>query len=93
MNKKNTTTSDNTLKTIGFHFQYLIALECCLNSKRGEFIHIEQYGDVSDEKSMIEVKHHVYEHQKLSDRHSDFWKTLKNCVENYKLLDSKLNIK
>lgn len=79
--------TDNTLKTIGFHFQYLIALECCLNSKRGEFIHIEQYGDVSDSDSILEVKHHIDEKDKLSDRHTDFWKTLKNWVESYKIVE------
>jgi hypothetical protein len=92
MTTKAKTSTDNTLKTIGFHFQYLIALECCLNSKRGDFIYIEQYGDVSDRNSIIEVKHHIYEHQKLSDRHEDFWKTLKNCVENYKTLDDFSNV-
>lgn len=92
MTTKTKASSDNTLKTIGFHFQYLIALECCLNSKRGDFIHIEQYGDVSNKNSIIEVKHHIYENQKLSDRHEDFWKTLKNCVENYKILDNFSNL-
>lgn len=85
--KTNNVTSDNTLKTIGFHFQYLIALECCLNSKREDFIYIEQYGDVSDSDSILEVKHHIEEKDKLSDRHPDFWKTLKNWVGNYKIVE------
>lgn len=87
MAKTTNSTTDNTLKTIGFHFQYIIALECCLNSKRGDFIYIEQYGDVSDSDSILEVKHHVEEKDKLSDRHTDFWKTLKNWVESYKIVE------
>lgn len=87
MAKTTNAASDNTLKFLGFHYQYLIALECCLNSKQDDTIHIEQYGDVSNRETIIEVKHHIEEEHRLSDRHEDFWKTLKNWVVDYKIVE------
>ncbi len=76
--------NDATLKQLGNIYQYIIALECCLDAKEGESIWIETYGDVSDGKTQREIKHHIEEEHKLTDRHPDFWKTLKNWVENFK---------
>ena len=81
--------NDTTLTRLGDQYQYLIALECCINAKSEEdIIYIEQRGDVATNDESTEVKHHSGEDHKISDRHTDFWKTLKNWVENYEVISS-----
>lgn len=81
--------NDTTLTRLGDQYQYLIALECCINAKSEEdIIYIEQRGDVATSDETTEVKHHSDREHKISDRHTDFWKTLKNWVENYEVISS-----
>lgn len=81
--------NDTSLTRLGDHYQYLIALECCINAEsEDEYIYIEQRGDVATEDQSTEVKHHSDKDHKISDRHTDFWKTLKNWVENYDVISS-----
>jgi len=81
--------NDTSLTRLGDHYQYLIALECCINAEsEDDYIYIEQRGDVATKDESTEVKHHSDENHKISDRHTDFWKTLKNWVENYDVISS-----
>ncbi|WP_374004707.1 hypothetical protein [Bacillus velezensis] len=76
--------NDDTKTKLGDIYHYYIVLDYCLELQENETILVEKYGDISiesDEKSKnIEVKHHQGVHR-LSDRHLDFWKTLKNWVK------------
>ncbi|WP_088044508.1 hypothetical protein [Bacillus sp. EAC] len=82
--------NDDTLTKLGDIYHFLIVLEHCLELGEGETIAVEMYGDISklSEKQSInmEVKHH-YKTHKLSERNIDFWKSLKNWVENSKKMD------
>ncbi|WP_053366281.1 ABC-three component system protein [Bacillus sp. FJAT-27245] len=82
--------NDDTLTKLGDTFHYLIVLEHCLKLGDGESIAVEMYGDISkisDENSInIEVKHH-YKPHKLGERNTDFWKSLKNWVENNRKME------
>lgn len=81
--------NDTTKTRLGDQYQYLIALECCINAKsEDDVIYIEQRGDVATSNEATEVKHHSDKDHKISDRHIDFWKTLKNWVENYAVISS-----
>ncbi|WP_289137730.1 hypothetical protein [uncultured Brevibacillus sp.] len=75
--------NDDTKTKLGDIYHYYVVLDYCLELKENETILVEKYGDisiVSDEDSRnIEVKHHQDEHI-LSDRHLDFWKTLRNWI-------------
>ncbi|ASS74205.1 hypothetical protein CIG75_03855 [Tumebacillus algifaecis] len=77
--------NDATKSQLGNTFQLLVALEACFSLQEGEKIHIEMFGDISKESDhdsyQAEAKHHLEEHN-LSNRHGDFWNTLKNWVEN-----------
>jgi len=77
---KTSFSNDATKKILGFEYQKLIALECCLNSKLGDIIYIECYGDVSTEDTIIEAKNHL-EKFNMTDQSPDFWKTLRNFVK------------
>lgn len=81
-NKKETFRNDSTKKQLGFEYQKLIALEYCLNSKKGEYVYIECFGDVQANNTSVEVKHHEGSHN-LTSNAIDVWKTLKNFVEEY----------
>ncbi len=84
----NTFDNDATLKLLGPLYQYIVALECCLNANKDEIIYIEQRGDVANHDMSMEVKHHCDEKHRLSDRHEDFWKTLANWVNNYHVISN-----
>ncbi|MDR7319700.1 hypothetical protein [Brevibacillus nitrificans] len=79
--------NDDTKTKLGDTYHYFIVLEHCLNLKDNEVIYVEKYGDIavlSDTNPInLETKRHEGEHL-LSDRHIDFWKTLKNWIDNYK---------
>jgi hypothetical protein len=77
--------NDTTLTRQGDNYQYIIALECCLNAQEGDIVFIEQRGDVATEDTSIEVKHHIND-VAISDRDKEFWKTLKNWAENYEVV-------
>jgi len=77
--KDQTFSNDATRKLLGYEYQKLFALECCLNSKPGDIIYIECYGDVATSDTSYEVKYHGAPHN-LTDQSPDFWKTLKNFV-------------
>ncbi|GEM_PF-344282 len=77
--------TDATKKLMGPNYQYVIALECCLNAKEDETIYIEQRGDVVNSQFSFEVKHHYEEDHVLNERHIDFWKTLSNWVKDFKI--------
>jgi hypothetical protein len=71
--------TEATKPMLGFDYQKLIALECCLNSKSGDIIYIECKGDIANSDSIIETKHHcgpIY----LTDSTIEFWKTLMNFI-------------
>lgn len=74
--------NDATLKLLGYDYQKLIALERCLDAKPNEHIWIECKGDVADEHTSTEVKHHSSQNN-LSNNSLDAWKTIKNYVENF----------
>jgi hypothetical protein len=75
-----TFSNDSTSKQLGFTYQHLIALEKCLDAKPNQSIWIECKGDVADDVSTVEVKHHISSHN-ITDNSIDVWKTLKNYVE------------
>lgn len=75
-----TFSNDSTRKQLGFTYQHLIALEKCLDAKPNQSIWIECKGDVADDVSTVEVKHHISSHN-ITDNSIDVWKTLKNYVE------------
>ncbi|QHI77383.1 hypothetical protein [Serratia sp. NGAS9] len=74
-----------TKKLLGFDYQKLLALESCLNAKENETIWIECYGDIANSDKSTEVKHHL-SRGILNDAHIDFWKTLYNLLNEYKIL-------
>lgn len=77
MGKKNST--DNTLKMLGFHYQYLIVIDYALSTTSEEdTILIEKVGDFSTNQEIVEIKHHTDSNHILSNNHIDFWKTLSN---------------
>lgn len=77
--------NDDTLTKLGDIFHYLLVLEHCLTLQDGESIVVEMYGDISKvsetDSRNAEVKHHHNNHN-LGERNTDFWKTLKNWIEN-----------
>jgi hypothetical protein len=83
-------TTDTSLTRLGDHYQYLLATESCLNADEGDIIYVESLSDVAvetkDGKEAIEAKHHFSTEHQISDRHVDFWKTLKNWVINFNVL-------
>lgn len=87
-NKEKKAVNDATLSKVGDIFQYLIALKDCFELDDDETLQIEVNGDVSilneaGGKFQKEVKHHFGE-KNLTDRDSDFWKTLANWYVEYK---------
>ncbi|MCZ8090291.1 ABC-three component system protein [Flavobacterium sp.] len=85
---KDTFLNNNTKKGIGFDYQKLIALEYCINAKNNESIWIECFGDVANETSSVEIKHHLESHN-ITSNSEDVWKTLKNyAVEFEKIIDN-----
>lgn len=79
---KETVDNDSTKKQLGFEYQKLIALESCLNAKKGEHVYIECFGDVQKGVEATEVKHHISD-SNLTSNSPDVWKTLKNLVEEH----------
>lgn len=79
--------NDATLKQLGVEYQKLIALEKCLNASENENIYIECLGDVADDEESMEIKHHVGNHNLISNS-EDFWKTLKNYVEEFSIINT-----
>lgn len=79
---KETVDNDSTKKQLGFDYQKIIALESCLNAKKGEHVYIECFGDIQQGTEAIEVKHHLSD-SNLTSNSTDVWKTLKNLVEEY----------
>lgn len=77
---KTSFSNDATKKILGFEYQKLIALECCFNSKPGDIIYIECYGDISTKDVIIETKNHL-DIFNMTDQSPDFWKTLRNFVK------------
>lgn len=82
-----TLNNDATKKQLGFEYQKLIALEHCLNAKKGEHVYIECFGDVQHNNDSVEVKHHEGE-SNLTSNSVDVWKTIKNIVTEYDKLKS-----
>ncbi|MGG5504258.1 hypothetical protein ACPDHQ_12620 [Myroides odoratimimus] len=74
--------NDATKNQLGFEYQKLIALEYCLNAKKGEYVYIECFGDVQYGTEAIEIKHHEGK-SNLTSNSVDAWKTLKNLVVEY----------
>jgi hypothetical protein len=74
---------DASKKILGFKYQEMVALVKCLEAKDDTSIFLECYGDISDNKISVEVKHSIDPNKKLINTHIDFWKTIYNCVENY----------
>lgn len=79
IDKPNHFRNDNTPKGLGIDYQKLIALEYCLNAKKNEYIWIECKGDVADQTTSVEVKHHQ-DSTNLTSNSVDAWKTLYNYV-------------
>lgn len=88
LNRKDTFSNNNTKKGIGLDYQKLIALEYCINAKNNESIWIECFGDVANDNSSVEIKHHFESHN-ITSNSEDVWKTLKNyAVEFDKIIDN-----
>lgn len=85
MGKKSKDKTDNTLKMLGFHYQYLVIVEHALSASDDETIYIENRGDLAKSKEVIEIKHHNNPDYILDKHHIDFWKTLSNFKD--KLVD------
>jgi hypothetical protein len=79
--------NDATSKILGFDYQKLVALKMCLDAKPNETIWIECKGDVADENSTTEVKHHLGKHN-LTSNSVDVWKTLQNHIEQYNVAEN-----
>lgn len=77
---------------LGNLYQYLVALECCLELPEGQIVNIEQFGDITHADFQYELKHHKDPNHILSDTHIDFWKTIRNWVDNRKILLSYGNL-
>jgi hypothetical protein len=77
--KDQTFSNNATSKLLGYDYQKLIALECCLNSKPGDIVYLECYGDFATDDTSVEVKKRA-ENYVMTDQSPDFWKTLKNFV-------------
>lgn len=77
--------NDASLTKLGDIYQYYRALLDCFSLKNGESLLIEVHGDISilsykkDRCVQKEIKHHIGK-SKLSDRHKDFWNTIKNWI-------------
>lgn len=78
--------NDATTKILGIPYQKLIALECCFNAKKNDFIWIECKGDVADDKSSIEVKHHL-DTSNITSNSVDVWTTIKNYVVEFDIVE------
>lgn len=84
--------NDSTLSKLGDIYQYYRALLNCFGLEKGDILTIEVHGDVSilslkkENSVQKEIKHHIGDKQ-LNDRHTDFWKTLKNWITDKKNSD------
>jgi len=79
--------NDATSKLLGYDYQKLIALEYCLNAKKNDHIWIECRGDVADSSISLEVKHHL-EDSNITSNSVDVWKTLRNYVNEFAIVDT-----
>jgi len=73
--------SDATLAMLGFEYQKLVALQYCLESRSGDIVYLECFGDIATSDASIETKHHASD-SILTNQSPDFWKTLRNHVRN-----------
>lgn len=80
------------LSQLGNLYQYLMVLKICLEAPAGAIINLEQLGDITTADYQYEIKHHDNPEHVLVDTHVDFWKTLKNWVDNYDLLKTFSNL-
>lgn len=80
------------LSQLGNLYQYLMVLKICLEAPAGAIINLEQLGDITTADYQYEIKHHNNPEHVLVDTHVDFWKTLKNWVDNYDLLKTFSNL-
>lgn len=80
------------LSQLGNLYQYLMVLKICLEAPAGAIINLEQLGDITTADYQYEIKHHDNPEHVLVDTHVDFWKTLKNWVDNYDLLKAFSNL-
>lgn len=88
---KETFSNDATTKLLGYDYQKLIALECCLNAKKNDTIWIECKGDVATENTSTEVKHHI-DGGYIIDNSEDVWKTIKNYTVNFNVIEQYSNL-
>lgn len=82
---------DSLLTQMGYYYQYLVALRDAFDLLPGESLVCEKKGDITKqcgEKILWqkEVKFHESENVQLTDRATDFWKTLSNWYEDYEQL-------
>jgi len=70
---------DATASTRATIYQLCVGLKKCFEMRKGQAVQIEELGDVTiADQEQLEVK--LYQGQ-LSDGHPNFWKTLKNWVD------------
>ncbi len=74
---------DASKKILGFKYQEMVAMVKCLEAQDDTSIFLECYGDISNNKISVEVKHSINQNKKLINTHIDFWKTIYNCLNNY----------
>lgn len=73
---------DSTSTIKGLIFQFLVALERCLEMQEGQSVYIERFGDISivggGDSKQIESK---YYKRDLSDLDENVWNTLSNWID------------
>lgn len=75
----NPVSTDASKQILGFEYQKLLAIECCLDSSSGDIVYLECKGDVANTNTIYETKHHC-NISHLTEASPDFWKTLRNFV-------------
>lgn len=76
MNKK--LSQDASPSAKGPLYQYYVALQKAFELKQNQSLYIEKYGDITIKNNVqIETKRYT---SPLTDLHSNFWKTLKNWI-------------
>lgn len=85
---------DAEKKSIGFVYQDYVALKYLLELKPDESIGIEVFDDIhlegiSNQKTLIQVKHAIKNNTYLNNKSIDLWKTLYKWSESIKVINDK----
>ncbi len=78
----NVVSTDASKQILGFEYQKLFAIKCCLDSKSGDIIYLECKGDIANSDTVYETKHHC-DISHLTEANPEFWNTLMNLVKEH----------